>query len=92
MAMVKVGDIVIITGKKKSGENGWVNSWNPKMDKAIGKVGRVVRIGAGGIFVTNIIDRKDSIPNFDRTFGFPPDVCVLYHGQKVMLFRNNSKE
>lgn len=38
---LQAGDEVIITGKAKSKENGWGNSWAPDMDSEIGSIGKI---------------------------------------------------
>lgn len=57
---IKVGDTVKVLRKAEKGEDGWNNSWEPKMNKCIGKTFKVVRI--------NDTDIKSDCP---REYGFP---------------------
>ncbi len=57
----KMGDRVHIFRRAQNHESGWLNNWNPKMDHAIGKVGKVIsnHCGSGGILI-----KVDGIPDF----------------------------
>ena len=39
---LKIGNIVTIIRKCKNHEQGWEDSWNPNMDKCIGKKGKII--------------------------------------------------
>ena len=56
---LKIGDKVLLLRKAETHENGWNNSWEPEMDRLIGKVGTIIGIeGYSGI----VVEFKNSNP------------------------------
>ena len=49
----KKGDRVHIFRRAQNHESGWLNTWNPNMDYAVGKEGEVIsrNHGSGGILI-----------------------------------------
>lgn len=48
MSKFKVGDKVLVTRMAKDNENGWNNSWAPEMNKLVGEISKVTKIGDDG--------------------------------------------
>jgi hypothetical protein len=65
---LKVGDYVKITHIVPSNDLGWKNAWVGEMDKYVGKVGKIVKIGIHGI------DLKEDGESYNITYSFPAQV------------------
>jgi Mind bomb SH3 repeat domain len=63
----KVGDSVRVLRRARTHEKGWENSWVSEMDKAVGKIGRVMHVSS--IFAHDVLVKVPgagswSYPNF----------------------------
>ena len=50
---LKIGDKVIVIRKSYTHENGWGNSWIPKMDEFVGNQYTIVNYVYGGFILSN---------------------------------------
>jgi hypothetical protein len=66
MVDLKEGDSVKVISTATTGQHGWDNVWNPKMDAAVGKVMTVVRVGhtSGVVLSGKGVDTNYSYPFF----------------------------